>query len=386
MKIGYITFVDLSKLRADAIHTSSLLKEFDKLRLDVTVLAGAAESARLKSRYFNFIRMVLGRLVLLAWVVASRRAYDLFYIRDWLFAYMMSFFGLRYAFEINGLILYEGLIRHYYRRGSLTYKFFRGLEKRVLAFATRIVAVSSGMKNYCIVQGVDADKVLVAENAADPVVFNPGRPKVELSARKDAVLIGWMGSFERHHGFQDLVSIAQELRAKGCSGVQFLIIGGGRRQKDLEQQISAGGLQDYFLFCGAVPWNQVPAYMLNADFCLCLDNRTDENLEYRSVIGVTQIKVFEYLALGKPVLAQDLGDARDFFETRCIGWVCGCEPGEVARRITEIIEHPEQIAEYSKNALAVSRARYNWPVTAEKIAGFLRESVRRTASGVEEPV
>ena len=199
-----------------------------------------------------------------------------------------------------------------------------------------------------------------------------------MPARKDAVLVGWMGSFESHHGFQDLVSIARQLQGKGCSRVQFLIIGGGRHQEELEQQISADGLQDYFLFCGAVPWNQVPAYMLNAGFCLCLDNRSEENLEYRNVIGVTQIKVFEYLALGRPVLAQDLGDAREFFETRRIGWVCGCEPQEVTHKIMEIVRNPQQIAAYSNNALEISRAKYNWPVTAQKIAGFLREFTART--------
>ncbi len=378
MKIGFITFVDLSKLRADAIHTSSLLKEFGKLELDVTILAGPTETARWKSRHLNFLRMVLGRLTLLARVVACRRRYNLFYVRDWLFAWLMSFFGLCYAFEINGLIWYEGLIRHYYRRGSLPSRFFRRLERRVLRSATRIVAVSSGMKEYCAALGVEAGKVLVAENAADPVVFNPDRPRVNVPARNDAVLIGWMGSFESHHGFQDLVSIARQLQGKGCSGVQFLIVGGGWRQEELGQQISAGGLQDYFLFCGAVPWDQVPAYMLNAGFCLCLDNRSEENLEYRNVIGVTQIKVFEYLALGRPVLAQDLGDARAFFEARRIGWVCGCEPQEVAQKIIEIIRSPEQIAAYSNNALEISRARYNWPVTAQKIAGFLREFTART--------
>jgi len=386
VKIGFITFVDLRKLRADAIHTSSLLKEFRKLELDVTVLAGPTEAARWKSRHLNFLRMVLGRLTLLARVVAGRRTYDLFYVRDWLFAWLMSFFGLRYAFEINGLIWYEGLIRHYYRRGSLPSRFFRGLERRVLKSATRIVAVSSGMKEYCAALGVEADKVLVAENAADPAVFNPDRPKADVPARKDAILIGWMGSFESHHGFQDLVAIARQLQVKGCSDVQFLIIGGGRRQQELTQQIAAGGLHDYFLFCGAVPWDQVPAYMLNVDFCLCLDNRSPENLEYRSVIGITQIKVFEYLALGKPVLAQDLGDAREFFEARRIGWVCGCEPEQVAHRIIEIARHPERIAEYSNNAIEISRARYNWPVTARKIAGFLRESPVRAAGKIEEPV
>ena len=138
------------------------------------------------------------------------------------------------------------------------------------------------------------------------------------------------------------------------------------------------GLDDYFLFAGAVPWDQVPGCMLNADFCLSLDRRTEENLEYRRVIGVTQIKVYEYLALGKPVLAHDLGDGKEFFETRRIGWVCDPQPERVAQRIIEIAERPAQIAEYSQNALRLAQEKYNWKVTAGKIAAFLPETAETT--------
>jgi starch synthase len=375
VKIGFITFTDLSKQRADAIHTKNLLREFEKLQIDVTLLKSRLENVQFRLKQLNFVKKTLGRLIFLLRMLVVKNKYDLFYIRDWLFAYLMSFFGFRYVFEVNGLISYEGLIRNYFESGSKTHRIFRCIEKGVLTSAKKVVCVSEGMRKYCVTLGTKPDKILVAENAANTEVFNPDVQKVQIQGGNDRMLIGWMGSFESHHGFEDLVSIAGQLKNRNCRNVKFLIIGGGRHEDELKQNLAEENLQDYFIFCGGVLWNEVPGYMLNADFCLSLDKRSNENLEYRNVIGVTQVKVYEYLALGKAVLAQDLGNAREFFEKRKIGWVCGTEPEQVAKKIIEITKKPRQIGEYGKNALTASREKHSWKITATKIVDFLKEPV-----------
>jgi len=363
VNIGFIIFTDLSKQRADAIHIKNLLREFEASQLKLTVFASKLENIQFRLKQLNFLKKMLGRSVVLLKMLTVKKRYELFYVRDWLFAYLMSFFGFSYVFEINGLLCYEGLIRNYFKSGSRTHAMFRRIEKRVLKSAIKIVCVSQGMRDYCIAMGIDARKILVAENAADNETFNPEVPKAQINGRNNKILIGWVGSL-----------IAARLRNRNCANVRFLIIGGGKSRAKLEQSLIKESLQDYFLFCGNVAWSEVPKYLLNVEFCLCLDKRSKENLEYRNTIGVTQIKVYEYLALGKAVLAQDLGNARDFFEARKIGWVCGIEPEEVADTIIEIIKNPQRIREYSKNALAQSRMKHSWKITAGKIVDFLTES------------
>jgi len=374
VNIGFIIFTDLSKQRADAIHVKNLLTEFETSQLKLTAFTSRLETVQFKLKQLNFLKKMLGRSLVLLKMLTVKKRYELFYIRDWLFAYLMSFFGFSYVFEINGLLCYEGLIRNYFKSGSTAYAMFRRIEKRVLKSAVKIVCVSQGMKDYCAAMGIDARKILVAENAADTETFNPEVPRAEINGKNNKILVGWMGSFESHHGFEDLVSIAARLRNRNCNNVRFLIIGGGSPKNKLEQHLTKENLQDYFIFCGNVAWSEVPKYLLNVEFCLSLDKRSKENLQYRNVIGVTQVKVYEYLALGKAVLAQDLGNARDFFEARKIGWVCGAEPEEVADKIIEVIKNPQQIREYSKNALSVSRMKHSWKITAGKIVDFLTES------------
>lgn len=374
MRIGFIVFTDLRSLKGDAVHVKNLLKEFEKSDLHVDALVGRPTGNRTKRKHFAFFVQVVSRLAFLMRILALRKRYDIFYLRDWLFAYLISFCKVPYAFEVNGLLPYEGLIRNYFQSGSAAHRFFQRMEKRVLHSAAKIVSVSYPIKEYCVDDvGVDEHKIVVAENAADTDTFNPDVPEKQIQQKDNKTLIGWMGSFESQHGFDDFITIAARLKERKCHDVAFLIIGGGPAKEKLQEHLSKLGLQDYFVFCGRVPWDQVPGYMLNADFCLSLYKRTPANLQYRAKTGAAQIKIFEYLALGKPILAYDHGDAREFFEARRIGWVCHMSPKNVADKIIEIIQDPNQISEYAQNALALSRKRYNWKVTAAKIVGFLKE-------------
>lgn len=374
MKIGFIVFTDLRSLKGDAVHVKNLLREFEKSDLHVDALIGKPAGNRAKLKHFAFLMQVVSRLVFLMRILLLRKRYDVFYLRDWLFAYLLSFCKVPYAFEVNGLLPYEGLIRNYFQSGSVAHHFFQRIEKRVLHSAAKIVSVSYPIKEYCVDDaGVDGRKIIVAENAADTDTFNPDVPKKQIHEKDNKTLIGWMGSFESQHGFDDFIAIAARLKDRKCHNVGFLIIGGGPAKEELEQHLSELGLQDYFIFCGQVRWDQVPGYMLNVDFCLSLYRRTPANLQYRAKTGAAQIKIFEYLALGKPILAYDHGDARGFFEARKIGWVCQMSPENVADKIIEILQDPNQIDQYAQNALALSRQKYNWKVTAAKIVDFLKE-------------
>ena len=155
VKIGFIIFTDLSRQRADAIHVKNLLREFEVDEIETDVFTSRLETVQLKLKQLNFLKKMLGRALVLLKILTIKKRYELFYVRDWLFAYLMSFFGLHYVFEINGLLCYEGLIRNYFKTGSKAHAFFARIEKRVLKSAVKIVCVSRGMKDYCSDIGID---------------------------------------------------------------------------------------------------------------------------------------------------------------------------------------------------------------------------------------
>ena len=129
MNVGFIIFTDLSGAKGDAVHVKNLLREFEASRLNLTVFTSVLERIQFKSKHINFLKKLLGRLIFLVRMLTVKNRYELFYVRDWLFAYLMSFLGFYYAFEVNGLVSYEGLIRNYYKFGSEAHDVFKRIEK-----------------------------------------------------------------------------------------------------------------------------------------------------------------------------------------------------------------------------------------------------------------
>ena len=80
----------------------------------------------------------------------------------------------------------------------------------------------------------------------------------------------------------------------------------------------------------------------------------------------TPAKLFDYLSLGLPVVANDIGGWTDMIETHRVGVVTRSEPTEFAEGIFKVFDHRE---EYAENALRLVRDRYNWDNSAQILLG-----------------
>ncbi|MBU1178606.1 glycosyltransferase family 4 protein [Patescibacteria group bacterium] len=375
MKTGIIILTNLNKLKADAVHVKNLLQSFDKLNFQYDLITSSTEDKQYKFKLLNIFKKIIGRCVLMTKVYSRQKEFSAFYLRDWFFAYLLSFLNIKYIFEVNGLLIYEGLIRGYARPGSLRIRILRIIENRVAKNANKIVCVSRGMKNYLVNQyNANKDNILVAPNAANLDVFNNNVQKVDLCLDEDDFIVGWTGSFDAYHGISDLIEIAKLLRDNNQRHIKFLIVGDGKEKERILKITQTEKINHYFVFVGAKQWKEVPSYISNADICLSLDKRSTENLEYRNIIGVTTVKVYEYLALGKPVLAYQLGDAKDFYEGQKVGWVCQPSVAKLYKKIIEISNNSKQIEEFSHKALQTAIKDYNWDKTAKKIIDFILQN------------
>lgn len=371
-KIGVVIFTDMSRRRADAIHVRNFLEILEKNDVKFDTFFSGIDHRAPKSAFLRLLKQFFGRIPLALRIFRKQSTYSFFYLRDWLFAYFLAIMRIPYVFEVNGLFAYEGLIRGYATRDSFFVRLLRKVERVVSQHALKIVCVSQGIKKYLVDQyGVIPQNCLVARNAANRAVYNELVSAADLPTHKKSFLIGWIGSFDAYHGVDDIVESAEELKRNGCVDVQFLIIGGGEGKDKMQTIVNEHKLEDLFVFLGAQAWDAVPQYLVNVDICLSLDKRTQDNLEYRNIIGVTTIKVFEYLALGKPVLAYELGDAKEFFEGQKIGWVCKPDPKEIAKMILDIKERRAEVKQFGENAARLSRTVYNWGVTVKKIVDFI---------------
>ena len=87
-------------------------------------------------------------------------------------------------------------------------------------------------------------------------------------------------------------------------GTVFLVVGDGEVKEELIGLVRSSGISQTFVFAGRVPYEEVPLYIAASDVCVAPGTR-----ELCETIGISRLKVVEYMACGRPVVATDMDGA-----------------------------------------------------------------------------
>jgi glycosyltransferase involved in cell wall biosynthesis len=241
------------------------------------------------------------------------------------------------------------------------------IERLNLRVANRIVVVSAELGRMLEGLGVDRERILVNANGVDPMRFKPGCDGSRIRAEHaldGSFVVGFVGTFGPWHGVEQLAraAIAMPLDAP----VKFVFIGDGDLRAPVEAEIAAAGAGDRVLFAGRVPHDEVPAWL---DACDCLVSPTLELPGGTPFFG-SPTKLFEYLAMGKPVIASRLGQLAEVI----VDDECGLlvTPGSVGE-LTTAIERLANDSDLCKRLGEAGRRRvldhYTWRRHAERLFG-----------------
>lgn len=125
-------------------------------------------------------------------------------------------------------------------------------------------------------------------------------------------VVAYSGSFKRWHGLSALVDVAARWQDPG---VRFLMIGDGPCRAEIEIALAKQGLSDRFVFTGAIPYERVPAELAVADVCVApFDPEQHGPSRQRGSFVLDPLKVFEYLAMGKPSVTIRADNLLNIFE------------------------------------------------------------------------
>lgn len=79
-------------------------------------------------------------------------------------------------------------------------------------------------------------------------------------------------------------------------------------------------------------------------------------------------KLFDYLSVGLPVVANDVGGWTEIVKTNNLGIVTSDDPKDFAAGITEFLENPEEIAKCGRRGIELIKNKYNWDNSAKLLA------------------
>ena len=178
----------------------------------------------------------------------------------------------------------------------LFYRNARRLERHVLRRATRVLAVTevlAGMLRKAA--SLPDGRVIVVQNGADPEEMSGPVDTVSVRAERgwapaDFVL-GSVGFFREWHGIDSLLRALAVIHTSRRKRV--LLVGDGPARSSLERLAGQLGLATDVVFTGSVSHETIPRYLAAMDAVVIP----------RAVEYASPLKLFEYMAAGKAILA-----------------------------------------------------------------------------------
>lgn len=137
--------------------------------------------------------------------------------------------------------------------------------------------------------------------------FYPEEPYPRLLHQWDLeerFVCSYVGTIGMAHGLEVVLEAARLLKQQGRKDVVFRLVGDGARRRALQERCEREGLEEYVHFTGRQPKHAVPAILASSDACLV-------HLKRCQLFGtVIPSKIFEIMAVGKPIIMGVNGEAR----------------------------------------------------------------------------
>jgi len=201
--------------------------------------------------------------------------------------------------------------------------------------------------------------ITVAHDAADP-----GRPPKPRSSRRKRPLLGYAGHLYPGKGM-DMIAALAERRPDW----DFLVLGG--QPDDVAAWRARTSGRANIEFTGMVPHREVPERLADADVLLAPYGSSVIVSDGRIEVArwMSPLKLFEYMALAKPVVASDLPVLREVLEDgRNARLANPDDPEHWERVIADLLARPDEAAAMGQRAREELERKHNWRARARSIA------------------
>jgi glycosyltransferase involved in cell wall biosynthesis len=293
-------------------------------------------------------------------VRALRRRYDLVHIHNMPDVLVISgllpkAFGAKIILdmhdpmpELMGTILHRG-------EDSLSVRMLMKLEKWSMARADAVITVNEAFQRIFASRSCKAEKIGIVMNAPDEKIFatKPGQPVPQDKPRHAGFAIMYHGSLLERNGADLAVDALAKVR-RDLPGAQLFIY--GKKTPFLEKamgQAGEKGVSESVHYLGPKTLEDVVRAIEDCDVGIIPNPRsafTEINMPTR---------IFEFLAMGKPVIAPRTRGICDYFGADSLIFF---EPGntdDLAQKLAYVFTHPLDVAEVVKRGRDVLQ-KHSW--------------------------
>ena len=245
--------------------------------------------------------------------------------------------------------------------------------RRAFAAAAHVIAVSKEVAAWVKSFAPAEDKVHVVSNGIDPARFPEFIEPARLAPGEFTV--GFVGTLKAWHGVDVLIDAFRQLHADEPD-TRLLIVGDGPERGDLQAKALAQELGASVVFTGAVPACEVPGLIASMDIAVA----PYPALEH---FYFSPLKVFEYMAAARAVVASAIGQLLEIIESESTGILV--PPGDsaaLASALRRLKKQPELRRRLGAAARADVLQSHTWDQVVARIFRLAAKSQVPTQTAV----
>lgn len=247
---------------------------------------------------------------------------------------------------------------------------FHLLERYLPVLADTVSVASQHLKELAIRRGVSEENICLAPVGVDLEEFGPGINGKAVRGKYGikGLLVLYLGQLNGAQYVDLFIEMAGKVLRKEPQAL-FMIVGSGSMEQALKEQVETLNLEEKILFVGSVPHNKVPEYIAAADICVAVFKET------KVTRCKSPLKIVEYMAMGKAIVASDVGEVRSMLG----GSGVLVESGKIfplAEAVVGLLKNNDARYALAKRAREKAEQEHDWSITAERLLRGYEKSIR----------
>jgi glycosyltransferase involved in cell wall biosynthesis len=285
-------------------------------------------------------------------------------------------YNVPFILEYNGSEIW---IRRHWGRSLKYEKLSEGIELLNLRAADIVVVVSQAMKEELLTRGIDVKKILVNPNGVDPDRYSPNvdgsgvRRQYHFNGK---IVIGFIGTFGKWHGAEILAEAFGMLLHRYPEYqrlVTLFMIGDGMTMPLVKENIKKFNMNENCILTGLIPQEEGPKYLAACDVLVASHKPNPDGTPFFG----SPTKLFEYMAMGKGIVASDLDQIGEVLKHDHTAWLV--KPGDIeslmegVKVLIDDTVRRKRLGQAARNEVV---AKYTWKEHTRKIIEKLKEQYR----------
>jgi len=269
-------------------------------------------------------------------------------------------FGYKTLFEVNGLPSIE-LKYHYPGIDPALLTKIKEQEIATLHLSDAIICPSNVTRDFISSLGLSRKVVTVIPNGVSPSDFSRS-PLPPREGRVPTLL--YIGTLADWQGLEVVIRALPRILEEQTVRLRMVGRGRSRQRKLLMKQIRKLGVEDSVTLQPAVPHHEVPALIVESDICIAPLGLNDRNVTQ----GACPIKVLEYMASSRPLIASNLPIVRELVREDVDALLFSPnDPDDLARKVLLLLNDFELSERLSVSATERALTKFTWQQAQKKL-------------------